>query len=79
MELKGYRETIGLLSEVFPGKISITPDEASNAMGCDVKTVYNAINRVKNPLPAQRLAAKKIIIPIPAFARWLCQNGYLWV
>ena len=75
MELKGYRETIGFLAEVFPGKVSITPDEASIALGCDVKTVYNAINRVKNPIPAIRVAPKKIIIPIPAFARWLCQNN----
>ena len=71
MEKSGYREMLELLTTTFPGKITITPKEAATVMNANIKTVYSAINRVKNPLPAKTLAGK-IIIPITAFAQWLC-------
>lgn len=71
MEKSGYREMLELLTTTFPGKITITPKEAAAIMDANIKTVYSAINRVKDPLPAKSLAGK-IIIPITAFAQWLC-------
>lgn len=70
-EKEGYRENMGMILELFPGRVSITPKEAATIMDVNVKTIYSAISRVKNPLPAVSMSAKKIIIPIAAFARWL--------
>lgn len=71
MEKANYRDTIAHINGLFPDRLTITPQEAARVMTCDIKTVYNSIARVKNPLPAVRMTRKKIVIPIPAFARWL--------
>ena len=71
MEKEGYREMLEALNEKFPGRVTITPKEAADVMGTDVRVVYSAIARVKNPMPCKRLAQKKIVIPIPALARWM--------
>lgn len=59
MEKQNYRDTRGYLSELFPGRLTITPQEAARVMGCDIKTVYNSIALVKNPLPDVRMTKKK--------------------
>jgi hypothetical protein len=71
MEKANYRDTIAHINGLFPDRVTITPQEAAQIMDCDIKTVYSSIARVKNPLPAVRMTRKKIVIPIPAFARWL--------
>lgn len=71
MEKPGFRETLGMLRELFPGRATITVKEAATAMGANEWTVYECIKRVKNPLPHTKLGAK-ILIPIPALARWMC-------
>lgn len=71
MEKQGYRENLEMLREAFPGRATITPQEASELMDVNIKTVYSAISRVKKPIPAIPLSRKKIVIPITAFARWL--------
>lgn len=71
MEKEGYRENLAMLTGLFPGKVTITPKEAAGVMSASDDVVYDAIKRKRNPLPAQRLSTKKIVIPIAGFARWL--------
>ena len=71
MEKQGFRENYEMLCERFPEKITITVQEAARAMDCNINTVYNAIKRRKDPLPAKKLCGKTVI-PIAGFARWLC-------
>lgn len=72
MEKRGYREVLDHLTELFPGKATITVKEAALVMDAEIHTVYNAINRLNNPLPAVKLSERKTVIPISRFARWLC-------
>ena len=71
MEKEGYRETLAFLSGMFPGKAFITVNEAAELIGAHITTVYDAIKRKRNPLPSKKLCGK-IVIPIPALARWMC-------
>lgn len=74
MELKGYRETLGHLKEMFPDRVTINAEECSKALGVNIKTIYVTINRVKNPLPSVKVGENKILIPLSGLARWLCLN-----
>jgi hypothetical protein len=71
MEKQGYLETLNVLREMFPGKLTLTVKEAADVMGANTCTVYEAVKRKYNPLPSKKLSGK-IVIPIPAFASWLC-------
>jgi hypothetical protein len=72
MEKIDYRENLELLREMFPGKLSLSVPETASVMGLDVKTVYNAVSRRYNPLPHMKVGEKRILIPIPGLARWMC-------
>lgn len=72
MELEGYRENYGMLRELFPDQAAITVEECAKAMGTSTDAVYTAIHRAKNPLPSCRMGNRKIVIPIPRLARWMC-------
>ena len=71
MEKVRYRENYEMLLRLFPDRVSISPREAADVMNADIKTVYAAMQRQKDPLPAQRLSPKKTVIPLASFARWL--------
>ena len=75
MEKQDFRENYNMLCEKFckdsPEKSALTVQEAARAMDCNINTVYNAIKRRKDPLPAKKLCGKTVI-PIAGFARWLC-------
>ncbi len=70
MEKEGYRENLEVLLARYPNRMTLTVKEAAAEMGAHINTVYFCIRRVRNPLPHQELCGK-IVIPIPAFARWL--------
>ena len=72
MEKAGYRETLEMLQAMYPGRTTISVKEAAKAMNASDRTVYDAVKRRYNPLPCQKLTRKKIVIPLPAFAKWLC-------
>ncbi len=71
MEKEGYRDALAFLIERFPDKGFLTVNEAAEFLGAHLTTVYDAIRRKKNPLPAKKVCGK-IVIPIPALARWMC-------
>lgn len=71
MEFKGYREALEFLENLFPGRVFIGISEFAEISGLNYKTVYDAIEDSKNPLPSKILGKKRIIIPIPALARWM--------
>jgi hypothetical protein len=72
MEKKDYRVNLEMLNEMFPGKAAITPKEVATVLSANVDTVYAAIKKKYDPLPSNKLTKKKIVIPIPGLARWLC-------
>ena len=71
MEKEGYRETLAMLMEMYPGRAARPPHSASEPSDPNIGTIYDATKRVKNPLPSKKLSGK-LIIPIPALARWMC-------
>lgn len=72
MEKRGYAETLAWLEKMYPDRATISVKEAAKAMDASDRTVYDAVKRRYNPLPSQKLTRKKIVIPLPAFAKWLC-------
>lgn len=68
----GYRENYELLRELFPGRATVSTTEAAQAIGIDVRTIRAAIELVRDPLPSCKIGEKKVVIPIPALARWMC-------
>lgn len=75
MERQGYREELGLLMQMFPGKVTLSVKEAASAMGASPDAVYDAIKRKKDPVPHKSVGKNRIVIPIAGFARWLAFNG----
>lgn len=71
MEKQGFRENIEMISTLYPGRLTLSVNEVAAIMAVDTKTVYSAINRTYNPLPAKRLTKGKIVISVPLLARWL--------
>lgn len=73
MEKEGYWEALGMLREMYPGRMTISIKEAAAATGSSIGTVYGATKRVKKPLPSKKLGGK-VVIPITQLARWMCGN-----
>ena len=75
-EMDGYRDLLAMLSERFPTRTALSVNEAAQVLGVHPQTITAAINRKKNPLPAQNVSGgtknKKYLISIPALARWSC-------
>jgi hypothetical protein len=71
MEKQGYREALAHLLEMFPDRATISVKEAALVLNSNINTVYNAINKKRDPLPSKKLCGKTVI-PITAFARWMC-------
>ncbi len=67
-----FRETLGVLREMHPGRLSLSINEAAKAVGVCAKTLTRAIDR--GDLPAQNVGHGKVnktyIIALPALARW---------
>ena len=73
MEKPTYRENLGLIQSMYPGRAAISVTECAKVLGCAKNTIYAYINRAKNPLPTKRILNKKLIIPIASLAHWLSQ------
>ena len=75
-EANGYRELLELLMQLYPGRTALKVPEAAAALGVHTQTITAAINRKRNPLPAQNIGGgsrnKSYLIPISALARWQC-------
>jgi excisionase family DNA binding protein len=73
-EKVNFREQLGLLNDLFPGKITLTVSEAASVLGVDRRTVRAMIERKYNPLPAQIVGKTnnktRYIIPKTAVARF---------
>lgn len=72
LEKPGYRDNYELLRELFPGRATVSTVEAAAAIGTDVRTLRAATQLARNPLPSCKVGDKKVVIPIPALARWMC-------
>ena len=74
-EKPDYRINLEMLYKRFPGRVSISTQEAAEVLDCCEKTIRSSIIRKNNPLPAVKITSKKFVIPIPSFARWLSGSG----
>lgn len=72
MEKNNYREQLGILNEMYPGKVALSVGEVAILLGVDRRTVTSMI--VKKRLPATNVSLGKknkvYIIPISAVARF---------
>ena len=71
MEKKGYREQLEMLREQFPDRQTITPRETARVLGVNIKTVYSAMKRVRNPLPSIEVTKNRSVVPIARLASWM--------
>ena len=71
MEKADYRESLEMLKERFPDRITITPKETASVLGVNIKTVYAAMRRVRNPLPKVQVTKNRCVIPISSLAKWM--------
>lgn len=71
MEKEGYRDALAFLLERYPDKAVLTVQEAADLLGIHLTTAYDALKRKRNPLPSKKICGK-LVIPIPALARWMC-------
>ena len=70
MEKAGYREQHELLLAYFPGRAAISVSEVAGILGTRPETVYQAIRRVKDPLPSRKVLGK-VLVPVTGLARWM--------
>lgn len=71
MEKEGYRESLNMLMEMYPGRVALSVKEVAQITDSNVGTIYEATKRVKKPLPSKKLGGK-VVIPITSLARWMC-------
>ena len=71
MEKEGYRESLSMLMEMYPGRVALSVKEVAQITDSNIGTIYEATKRVKKPLPSKKLGGK-VVIPITALARWMC-------
>lgn len=71
MEKEGYRESLNMLMEMYPGRVALSVKEVAQITDSNVGTIYDATKRVKKPLPSKKLGGK-VVIPITSLARWMC-------
>lgn len=71
MEKEGYRESLKMLMEMYPGRVALSVKEVAEITDSNVGTIYEATKRVKKPFPSKKLGGK-VVIPITSLARWMC-------
>ena len=73
-QMEGYQEMLELIEKKYPGRAFLKPKEVADITNCNIKTVFAAINKRYNALPARNISAglknRSYIIPIPEFIRW---------
>ena len=71
MEKADYRESLEMLKERFPDRVTITLQETASILGVNIKTVYSARRRVRNPLLTVQITKNRYVVPISSLAKWM--------
>ncbi len=70
----GYDELLEMIEKKFPDRVFLHPKEAATIIGCNIKTVYEAIEKKYKPLPAKNIGSglknKRYVIPITELISW---------
>ena len=73
-----YREHLVVLYEkidkAFPGNMGfLTAEQVAEVLQCNIKTVYERANRLRDPLPSKNIGTNKrkiLRFPIAGLVRW---------
>ena len=72
--IEGLEELVEFVRRKYPEKAFLKPKEAAELLGCNIKTIYQCIERRYNPLPARNISGgiknKSYIIPVTELCRW---------
>ena len=68
-EIDGYRDTLALLRELFPGRAALTRAEAARALGCSERTLQR-----KKEIPSVAIG-QTVRYPLDSLARWLAKTA----
>lgn len=69
-----WKETLEILRETFPGRLSLSVKEAATVLGVNSGTIYETIRNKTKTFPYQKVTEKKIIIPMVGLAKWLAAH-----
>lgn len=71
-----YRRSLELLRETFPGRAYLTITETAQALNVSGKTVERMVRRVKDPIPAHKVAGCNRV-PVTGLAEWAARRGLI--
>lgn len=70
----GAYDLYSIITEIYPRRAFLHPEEVAELLGVNVKTVREAIKRKYNPLPARDVSKgtknKYYVIPITELCKW---------
>lgn len=67
-EFEDYRDNIELLKGLFPGKVTLTVEEAATVIGCDKRTIVG-----NNNVPVVRVG-RRVAVPLVGLAKYLSKH-----
>ena len=67
-EYEDYRDNIALLTQMFPGKATLTVEEAAAVIGCDKRTIIS-----HKEVPTVRVG-RRVTVPLFGLARYLSKH-----
>lgn len=67
-ELEDYRDNIALLSQMFPGKATLTVEETAQIIGCHKQTIVE-----NNDIPVVKIG-RRLAVPVVGLARYLSKH-----
>ncbi len=68
-EFEGYRETVAMIREIFPGRVALTREEAAKILGCSERTI-----RRKTEIPCVTMG-QTVRYPVDGLARWIAKTA----
>ena len=68
-EFEGYRETMALIRETYPGRVALTRAETAQILGCSERTVQR-----KTEIPCV-VMGQTVRYPVDSLARWITKTA----
>ena len=68
-EFEGYRETMALIRDLYPGRVALTRAETARILGCSERTVQR-----KAEIPCVCMG-QTVRYPVDGLARWITKTA----